>query len=65
MAALTTLFPVFFMIGLGAIARIKNWITPEQKDGANNIVFNVLFPIMIFNVLFTAKIEASVIWIII
>ena len=34
MAALTTLFPVFFMIGLGAIARIKNWITPEQKDGA-------------------------------
>ena len=65
MAALTTLFPVFFMIGLGAIARIKNWITPEQKDGANNIVFNVLFPIMIFNVLFTAKIEVSVIWIII
>lgn len=65
MAALTTLFPVFFMIGLGAIARIKNWITPEQKDGANNIVFNVLFPIMIFNVLFTAKIETSVIWIII
>ena len=65
MAALTTLFPVFFMIGLGAIARIKNWITPEQKDGANNIVFNVLFPIMIFNVLFTAKIEVSVIWVII
>ena len=50
MAALTTLFPVFFMIGLGAIARIKNWITPEQKDGANNIVFNVLFPSMILNV---------------
>lgn len=65
MAALTTLFPVFFMIGLGAIARIKNWITPKQKDGANKIVFNILFPIMIFNVLFTAKIEASVIWIII
>lgn len=65
MAALTTLFPVFFMIGLGSVARIKNWISPEQKDGANNIVFNVLFPIMIFNVLFTAKIEASVIWIII
>lgn len=65
MAALTTLFPVFFMIGLGAVARIKNWITPKQKDGANNIVFNILFPIMIFNVLFTAKIETSVIWIVI
>lgn len=64
MAALSTLFPVFFMIGLGALARMKKWITPEQKDGANHIVFNILFPIMIFNVLLTAKIELSVIWII-
>ena len=64
MAALSTLFPVFFMIGLGALARMKKWITPEQKDGANHIVFNILFPIMIFNVLLTAKIESSVIWII-
>ncbi len=64
MTALSTLFPVFFMIGLGLLARIKKWITPEQKDGANNIVFNILFPIMIFNVLFTAKIETSAIWII-
>lgn len=64
MAALSTLFPVFFMIGLGALARMKKWITPEQKEGANHIVFNILFPIMIFNVLLTAKIESSVIWII-
>lgn len=52
------------MIGLGALARMKKWITPEQKEGANHIVFNILFPIMIFNVLLTAKIESSVIWII-
>lgn len=64
MAALSTLFPVFFMIGLGALARMKKWITPEQKEGANHIVFNILFPIMIFNILLTAKIESSVIWII-
>ena len=64
MAALSTLFPVFFMIGLGALARMKKWITPEQKEGANHIVFNILFPLMIFNVLLTAKIELSVIWII-
>ncbi|WP_041138004.1 AEC family transporter [Beduini massiliensis] len=64
MTALSTLLPVFFMIGLGLLARIKEWITPEQKDGANNIVFNILFPIMIFNVLFTATIETSAIWII-
>lgn len=64
MSALSTLFPVFFMIGLGSFARMKGWITPSQKDGANHIVFNILFPVMIFNVLFTAKIDASVIWII-
>ncbi len=64
MTALSTLFPVFFMIGLGALARIKGWVTPEQKEGANYIIFNILFPIMIFNVLFTTQIELSVIWII-
>ena len=64
MNALSTLFPVFFMIILGMIARIKNFISPKQKEGANHIVFNVLFPILIFNVLFTAKIEASAILIV-
>ena len=64
MTALSTLFPVFFMIGLGVFARIKGWITPQQKEGANHIIFNILFPIMIFNVLFTANISVSVIWIV-
>ena len=64
MNALSTLFPVFFMILLGMIARIKGFISPEQKEGANHIVFNVLFPILIFNVLFTAKIESSAILIV-
>ena len=64
MTALSTLFPVFFMIGSGVFARIKGWITPQQKEGANHIIFNILFPIMIFNVLFTANISVSVIWIV-
>ena len=37
MNALSTLFPVFFMIILGMIARIKGFISPEQKEGANHI----------------------------
>lgn len=32
MNALSTLFPVFFMIILGMIARIKGFISPEQKE---------------------------------
>lgn len=59
MAALTTLFPVFFMLGLGFVSRLKGWITPEQKAGANSIIFTILFPILIFNLLATAEIDAS------
>ena len=57
MRAVTTIFPVIFMIGIGIFSRIRGFITPSQKDGANKIVFNILFPIMIFNILFTSKLE--------
>lgn len=64
MSALTTLFPVFFMVGLGLISRIKGWVTSKQKEGANHIIFNILFPILIFNILLTATIEASAFFIV-
>lgn len=64
MSALTTLFPVFFMVGLGLISRIKGWVTSEQKEGANHIIFHILFPILIFNILLTATIEASALFIV-
>lgn len=57
MAALTTLFPVFFMLALGYASRVKGWISPEQKSGANTIVFKILFPILVFSLLCSAKIE--------
>lgn len=59
MTALSTLLPVLFMVLLGFISRIKGFVTSEQKEGANHIVFHVLFPILIFNILFTSKIESS------
>lgn len=43
MNALSTLFPVFFMIILGMIARIKGFISPEQKEGAKHIVLMYYF----------------------
>ena len=64
MNALTTLFPVFFMVALGLIARIRGWITSKQKDGTNHIIFNILFPFLIFNIILTSTIEASSIWIV-
>ena len=65
MKAIETIFPVFFMILIWLISRIKGWTTPEQKEGANKIVFTILFPIMIFNVLSTSHIEAQAISIVI
>lgn len=59
MAAVSTLLPVFFMIGLGMFCRGKGWITPEQKAGANAVVFGVLFPILIFNLVCTAAFDVS------
>lgn len=59
MAALTTLFPVFFMLGLGFASRTKGWITIEQKDGVNAIIFKLLFPVLILNLMCTASIKAS------
>jgi predicted permease len=59
MAALNTLCPVFFMLLLGYVSRIRGWITPEQKAGANAVIFKVLFPILIFYLISTAEIRTE------
>ncbi|MCD7948735.1 MAG: transporter [Erysipelotrichaceae bacterium] len=59
MAALSTLFPVFFMLALGFICKIKGWITPEQKAGANTIIFNILFPILVLSLILSASIDMT------
>lgn len=57
MAALNTLLPVFFMLGLGFLSRVRGWISPAQKEGANTIVFSILFPILIFSLLGSANLR--------
>ncbi len=56
---LTIILPVFFMIGVGICARTRKWVTKEQADGLNAVIGKVLFPIMVFNALFTTSVEAS------
>lgn len=60
MAALETLLPVFFMLALGWMCRTFDWVSREQKAGANALVFDVLFPVMIFNLLASAQLDVSV-----
>ena len=65
MQAFQSLFPVFFAIAIGFICRIKNWVTPIQKDGTKNVIFNIFFPILIFNILFSSNIKSSTLYIVI
>jgi predicted permease len=59
-AAVTTLLPVFFMLALGFASRVLGWVSPQQKAGANDILFGILFPILIFNLLASADLDVSV-----
>ena len=59
MTAIATLFPVCFMLLLGYISRMKGWITPEQKEGVSVIIFKLLFPVLILNLMCTAKVETA------
>lgn len=53
----TVLFPVFFMLFLGYLARKKEWITTQQNEGGKKIVFNILFPILVFHVLAQSELK--------
>ncbi|EGJ28064.1 AEC family transporter [Streptococcus porcinus] len=57
MTAFNTLAPVFFMLILGYLARHFKWITSQDKDGANTIMFTVLFPILIFHLMMQAELR--------
>ncbi len=60
MDSLKALLPVVVMIGLGNLARRFQWITQEQKEGATTLVFGILFPIMVFNLLSSTKLEMDI-----
>ena len=60
MDSLKALLPVVVMIGLGNLARRFQWITQEQKEGVTTLVFGILFPIMVFNLLSSTKLEMDI-----
>ena len=59
MNAINLLFPVFFMLTLGYLCKRRGWVTAEQKEGTKKVVFQILFPILIFNVLFSSSVNPS------
>jgi len=59
MTALATILPVFSMIALGLFARVRGLATSSQVEGMMHIVNTVLFPIMVFNAMFSASFQLS------
>lgn len=59
MKALGMLLPVIVMIVLGYTAKHRGWMTKEQNAGAKKLVFQILFPALIFHVVFTSDLRSS------
>lgn len=59
MAVLAVIIPVFFMIILGFVSRLKGWVTENHLEGVGTILNTLLFPIMVFNAMFIADIQPS------
>jgi len=64
MTVITTVLPVFFMLGMGILAHRKNIVTEEQKAGVSAVIFNLLFPILIFHLILTAEVSISHLYVI-
>lgn len=60
MTSITALMPVVVMLALGQLARRFQWISAAQKDGATKLVFGLLFPVMIFNLLASTKLQMDI-----
>ena len=52
-------FPLFFMMLLGLIIRKKHWLNPDELSRLNNVVFNLIFPFLVFNNIYTTDLKAS------
>lgn len=50
MQAISTIFPVFFILFLGIHARKKGWINHEQNNGLKTIALDILFPFLIYHI---------------
>lgn len=62
MKAIEMIFPVFFMMFLGWLSHRRRWVTTDQNEGAKSLVFNILFPLLVFHVLVKAELSTNFIF---
>lgn len=59
MTSLSVILPVFFMLGLGYLSRLRSWVNASQTQAISVVLNRILFPMMVFNAMFTADFHAS------
>lgn len=64
MNILSTILPVFIMIFIGFFSNRKKLITEKQANGMSSIIYKILFPVMVFNAIFTSDLESSAIFVV-
>ena len=60
MQAISTIFPVFFILFLGIHARKKGWINHEQNNGLKTIALDILFPFLIYHIVATSALDGNI-----
>ena len=60
MQAISTIFPVFFILFLGIHARKKGWINHEQNNGLKTIALDILFPFLIYHIVATSALDRNI-----
>ena len=61
MQAISTIFPVFFILFLGIHARNKGWINHEQNNGLKTIALDILFPFLIYHIVATSVLDRNIV----
>ena len=61
MQAISTIFPVFFILFLGIYARKKEWINHEQNNGLKTIALDILFPFLIYHIVATSVLDRNIV----
>lgn len=60
MQAISTIFPVFFILFLGIHARKKGWINHEHNNGLKTIALDILFPFLIYHIVATSVLDGNI-----
>ena len=61
MQAISTIFPVFFILFLGIHSRKKGWINHEQNNGLKTIALDILFPFLIYHIVATSVLDRNIV----